>query len=322
MPRPAWVTLLILDDPHDAGLARAALDSEGIPVMVPGLAHRSLMPGFDGAYIRLPVQVPEDRVADAVDVLTATGFMDEQGQPTNRPGAPPEPEETVGPAPKPRQQEPEDEPRQAPIQLLLVASLLGLAHLAAGRRGVGVLMGACFVLLVVLGSTVAAPTFVLWPLIPIVDLRGALRWRRRAPGAPSEEAGLPLGALAVLALVLAPSLVKTQAPDAFIGGRGRDLCRMSEGCGIETAGQCALGIAGQIGDGAVTWGHVAECHACAQGLPCDDIWFRVSCRDARRYAFHDEVLCDPDGTALVLDRCDRVCSGLLLGVGKRRRAAW
>jgi hypothetical protein len=290
-PSPgSFVHLASFSDVLTARMLVGALEDEGVVVQAPGLHHRELLPGMEGAFVALEIRVPRadlERAQQILGQLAAPGRSDEDDT-RDLDGSPRE--ERLG------------------ATLLLLAAPFGLAHVTAGARVTGTTLFLAGAAAVGLGATICAPTLLLWPLVPLVDLVGALRIARegaaRIEGAPFEPR-TPVLPFLVALLVLTPFGLQSSAPGWFIGERGRDLCALSVGCGMDEPGGCEEAIAGLIGEGAIHWGTVRTCRECIGDHGCGVVWHEGG----------------PGGATLYLDVCGESCEGLLPGEARRRRGA-
>jgi hypothetical protein len=64
------VTVETLQDPVQARMHRDLLEQEGIEVLLPGVEHRGML-GMVGAYVAIPVRVPESQAERAREILAA-----------------------------------------------------------------------------------------------------------------------------------------------------------------------------------------------------------------------------------------------------------
>ncbi len=77
MARDRFVTLQHVSDPVQAEMLLDLLEQEGIPATVQGNNHSALLGGLAAAAFRVPLQVPEEDVERAREILAALEDFDE-----------------------------------------------------------------------------------------------------------------------------------------------------------------------------------------------------------------------------------------------------
>lgn len=246
-----FVKLVALGDPVEAGMIKELLEGEAIPVSSPGLNHRGML-GMAGSFVDIVIEVPEDRLDEARELLDQVRGDVAGDTPDDR-------DEGQG-------RSVPDSPRKKRVAAFCaLAMTFGCGHFYARSYRMGALLLAAEATALVLLFNGVGSVVLGLPFLMAADLFGSFVAVDRFNGV--ERADLwaratPLFVLLAVGVAVHVPVTYAVAPERLVSEDDADVCEYRERCLGVSRAECRQDVARARLDRA-TWRENPNLHDCA-----------------------------------------------------------